>query len=167
MFHHVAKSVAIVIVLAGCTRAAVMPLSADTVQVTVQAAPVCGQVGAQNVALRRAAIETINRGFDRFVILGGGYQNNVAVVGYTPIQAHTYGTATAMGYGNMAIAQGRTTTTFSGGYPIISGSHNQGLTVKMFRDADPAGANAIPARETLGPKWPELIKQGLTSTCAD
>lgn len=144
-----------------------MPLAGDTVQITIQAAPVCGQVGAQNVALRRAAIETINRGFDRFVILGGGYQNNVGVVGYTPIQAQTYGTATATGYGNMAFVQGHATTTYSGGYPIIAGTHNQGLVVKMFREDDPAGANAVPARTTLGPKWPEVIKQGMTSTCTD
>jgi len=37
----------------------------------------------------------------------------------------------------------------------IAGSHDQGLIVKMFKDGDPKGANAISARATLGPKWQE------------
>mgnify|MGYP003694576267 CR=1 FL=1 len=31
----------------------------------------------------------------------------------------------------------------------------RGLIVKMFKEGDPKGANAISARATLGPKWQE------------
>ena len=153
------------VTLSACTKSTAIPLSADTVQITTSAAPVCGVTGAQAVALRRAAIETINRGFDRFIIVGGGYQNNVRVMGYTPVQTHTYGTATATGYGNMVTAHGQSTTYYSGGGPIVGGSHDQGFVVRMFKDGDPAGANAVSARSTLGPKWKEAVEEKATGTC--
>jgi hypothetical protein len=145
----------------GCTNSSAIPLSADTVQITTSAAPVCGATGAQSVAIRRAAIETITRGYDSFVVVGGGYQNNVGVIGYTPVVAHTSGVATA--YGGMA--HGHATTTYSGGQPIIAGSHNQGLVIKMFRADNPAGANAVSARRTLGPNWRQAIEEDRRGTC--
>ena len=36
-------------------------------------------------------------------------------------------------------------------------SHNQGLVGKMFREGDPAGDNALSARETLGPSWQDAV----------
>ena len=118
------------------------------------------------MAFRQASVETIRRGYDRFLIVGGQYRNDVGVVGYTPVTAQTTGYATATGYGNTATAYGSATTTYSGGQPIIAGSHRQGLVVKMFRDNDPAGKNALSARAELGPKWAELVKDE-TVTCFD
>jgi len=160
-----ALAVAVAVALCGCARSATMQLSADTIQLVTSAAPVCGRTGAQNVAARRAAIETINRGFDKFMIVGGAAENNVRVVGHTPVQTHTVGTATATGYGNVVTASGYSTTTYSGGQPIVAGSHDQGLIVKMFKDGDPKGANAISARGTLGPQWQESIKESAATTC--
>lgn len=153
------------VLLGACARSATLPLSADTVQITTSAAPACGQAGAQSVASRRAAIETINRGYDKFLIVDGQYANDVRVIGHTPVTAHTYGTATATGFGNLATAYGSSRTTYSGGYPIIGGSHNQGIIVKMFRDGDPAGAKAISARSQLGPEWQKIIRENPTTTC--
>lgn len=45
----------------------------------------------------------------------------------------------------------------SGGTPMFA--PNQGLVIKMFKDGDPAAANALPARETLGPDWQEQVKK--------
>ncbi|MFM9939439.1 MAG: hypothetical protein ACKVP7_08080 [Hyphomicrobiaceae bacterium] len=147
--------------LSACTKSSAIPLAADTVQITTQAAPLCGVVGAQQVAARRASIETINRGFDRFIIVDGQYQNNVRVVGHTPVIANT--TAHATAFGNHAYGQAR--TTYTGGQPIIGGSHNQGLIVKMFKEGDPAGANAVSARQMLGPDWKKAVTEGSASTC--
>ena len=83
------------VVLCGCAKSSTIPLSADTMRITTSAAPVCGATGAESIAFRRAAVETINRGYDKFIIIGGEAQNNVGVVGYTPVQAQTTGTATA------------------------------------------------------------------------
>jgi hypothetical protein len=152
--------------LLGCAGSSAIPLAQDTVQISSRAAPVCGAEGAQKVAFRQASVETIRRGYDRFLIIGGQYRNDVGVVGYTPVMAQTTGYATATGYGNTATAYGSATTTYSGGQPIIAGSHRQGLVVKMFRDNDPAGKNALSARAELGPKWAELVKSE-TITCFD
>lgn len=159
-------SLLITMTLLGCAGAATMPLSNDTVQITSRAAPVCGSEGAERIALRQASVETIRRGFDRFVILDAAARSDVGVVGYTPVIAQTTGTATATTYGNHATAYGTATTTYSGGQPIIAGSHKQGLIVKMFKDGDPAGANAISARGELGPKWAEYVKREAI-TCFD
>jgi hypothetical protein len=153
------------LLIAGCARSSTVPLSADTIQITSSAAPACGRTGAQSVASRRAAIETLNRGFDKFAIVGGEYQNNVGVVGHTPVYANTYGTAQATARGNMVYASGQSTTTYSGGRPIIAGSHDQGVTVKMFKADDPAGANAVDARGQLGPKWKDALGEGQTGIC--
>jgi hypothetical protein len=48
--------------LTGCAKSSVIPLAADTVQITAATARACGQTGAQEVAVRRAAVETIQRG---------------------------------------------------------------------------------------------------------
>jgi hypothetical protein len=111
--------------LAGC---------ANTFQVTTTAAPICGAEGAQQIALKRAAIETIRRGYDKFVIVGG--QGGPSVVGHTPV--YVYGSAAY------------------GGAPMVA--HGQGL--KVFRDGDPAAENALSARQTLGPDWQEAAKKG-------
>ena len=153
------------LVLTGCVRSAVTPLSANTIEITSSAAPACGRIGAQKIACQRAAIETIKRGYDKYIIAGGNYQNNVGVAGYTPVVANSYGSATASSFGNTTAIRGQSTTTVSGGTPIIAGSHDQGIVVRMFRDGDPQGANAISARDALGPTWPELIKKGLVTTC--
>lgn len=149
----------LLLVVVGCARAGVMPLAQDTVQITSSAAPICGRIGAQNVALQRAAVETIRRGYDRFVIVGGESETDIRVVGFTPTTAHTTGSATATGYGRTVTAYGSSRTTVTGGQPIYGGSHNQGLIVKMFKEEDPAGANALPARETLGPAWQDAVSK--------
>ena len=123
--------------LAGCASSAAVPLSADTVQITASAAPICGGTGAANVASKAAASETLRRGFDKYVIVGSQAQNNVS----TAYVWNQYG-----------------------GGPVVSGSHDHGLLVKMFRDGDTNGANALSARDVLGPKWQEII-QNPTMTC--
>jgi hypothetical protein len=102
---------------------------------------------------------------DKFLIVGGQYQSNLYVAGYTPIQANTYGSGTATRYGNSVYGSGSSTTTVTGGQPIVAGSHDQGLVVKMFKDGDPAGSNAVSARGTLGPKWREALEAGPDRTC--
>jgi hypothetical protein len=160
-----AGSIAAAALSGGCTNSSAVPLAADTVQITTSAAPVCGAAGAQSVALRRAAIETINRGYDKFIVVGGGYQNNVGVIGHTPVVAQTAGAATAYGGPGYATAYGNSTTTYSGGQPIIAGSHDQGLVIKLFKNGDPAGANAVSARGTLGPDWKQATTEGTRGTC--
>ncbi len=83
-------------VAAGCAKTSVLDVDSNTVMISTSAAPACGQQGAQDVAAQRAAVETLKRGYDRYVILGAHADSNVGVVGYTPQVANTYSTATSM-----------------------------------------------------------------------
>ena len=155
----------IAVALVGCASSSVMPLANDTLEITTSAAPICGATGAQDVAIRRAAIETLTHGYDKFLIVDAAARNNVGVVGHTPLQATSTGTATVFANGNMATGYGQSQTMITGGQPIIGGHHDQALVIKMFKDDDHAGSNAISARRTLGPDWKQKIVENLKTTC--
>jgi hypothetical protein len=132
--------------LSACASSTTIPIAQDTFQLTARAAPACGAAGAERVAVRQAAAEVIRRGYDKYLVIGG--QSQSTVVGTTPIQVQrTYGGAIAYG-----------------GNPIVAAG--QGLTIKMFKDGDSAGANALSARATLGPNWQEIASKQ-TLTCFD
>lgn len=101
-----------------------------------------------------ASVETIRRGYDRFVIVGMDGYSDIREVGRTPV----YGTTTVSGqsYGSTFSATGM--TTYQGGAPIYGGSHGQELAVRMFRNGDPGSERALDARAELGPQWQEMIK---------
>ncbi|MBX9465584.1 MAG: hypothetical protein KL840_21885 [Aquamicrobium sp.] len=149
-------SLAALVVLAGCAGTNAIRTSQDTVIIQASAAPVCGSIGAAKVAQRQAAIETIKAGFDRYVIVDAASANNVRA----SQMPGTYHTTGQYGGGWMS-AQ----TTYTPGPVIYSGSHDQSFAVKMFREGEPYAAQAISARETLGPKWQEAIKGGSLTTC--
>ena len=54
--------------LAGCANTGVMPLSGNTVQVTVEAIGSCSSTQTQQLALKHAAVATLQRGFDQFEV---------------------------------------------------------------------------------------------------
>lgn len=110
----------------GCAETSTIPLAQDTVQITARAERFCGAAGAEKLALKQAAVETIRRGYDRFIVI-----NAQASESYAGVMAS--------------------------GQPRIA--LNQGLVIKMFKDGNPQGANALPARDTLGPDWQEQIKK--------
>jgi hypothetical protein len=103
---------AITLALGACVHSSVIPLSQDTLQITAAAAPACGITGAQNYAARLAGVETLRHGYDRYAIVGGQYQNDVHVVGYTPVVAQTSSTGTVYSLGNTASINGHSTTVF-------------------------------------------------------
>lgn len=154
-----------VLALCGCASSSVMDVASDTVMISTSAAPACGQRGAQEVAVRRAAYETLRRGFDKYVILDADAQSNVGVVGYTPLTSNTYSSGTLNTYGNIGTYSGSSNTYYSGGQPIIGGTHDQKLAVKMFRQSDPGAARAVDARRVLGPEWQSIVAKGPGSTC--
>lgn len=142
-----------------------MDVDSNTIVISTAAAPVCGQRGAQDVAVKRAAFETLKRGYDKYIILGAQAQNNTGVVGYTPLIANTYSQGTLTTYGNTGAYSGSSNTYVSGGQPIYGGSHDQKLAVKMFRLSDPGAASAVDARQVLGPEWQTILAKGPGATC--
>ena len=156
---------ALALLLTGCASSSVLDLQSDMVQISTSAAPVCGASGAQGVAARRAAIETINRGYDKYIVVDGSASNDVRVVGHSPIYANTYGSGSVTAYGNSATYNGTSTTTYSGGIPIVAGHHNQNLIVKMFKNGDAGSDRAVDARRVLGPEWKKEIIKIPNGTC--
>ena len=143
------------VVVSGCVSTNITPISQNEIIVSTSAAPVCGRAGAQRVALQQVAVETIRRGFDTFIIAGAASQNDVRVVGFTPITSSTDFSAYYLGpslYGNA-------NTVTQGGAPIIGGSYYQDFAVVMYRYADPLSRKAIDARAELGPEWRSLVPE--------
>jgi len=121
--------------LGGCAQVSTIPLSKDTFQVTSNAMGACGPQGAEKVAFQQAAAETLRKGYDNFMIVNTDRQSRLET-------ASIYsGTAS---YGH---------------------SFSQGMVVRMFKADDPAGAQALSARETLGPKWQEAMKPEVSYSC--
>jgi len=146
------------LLMVGCASSSTLPLADDVVKISARTAPVCGAESTQRIALQRAATETIKRGYDKFVIARADYDENRQVIGYTPVVANTTG---SYGYGSYSA-----NTYVTGGQPIIGGSNNSGLIVKMFRADDPESEKALPAREILGPDWEEKVSSE-TYTCLE
>ena len=149
------------LLVTACARTAVMPMTNDMVQLSTRVAPICAASSAQPIVVRRAAVETINRGYDRFVILASNTQAEFA--GFLPGSSTTTGSGTIFATGNVATMQGSSYTTYTPPTPMTA--HTQTVVVKMFKDGDPAGGNAISARASLGPEWQKLVKESSTTTC--
>ncbi|MDP2047595.1 MAG: hypothetical protein Q8K33_01695 [Cypionkella sp.] len=146
--------------LAGCTSTSVVPLAQNKVIINTSAAPVCGGTGAQGVAVKMAAVETLRRGYSRFYIVAADSANNVDVYQTGPTYATT--NSTYQGYGNTVY--GQSNTTFGGRNTIITGSHDASLGVVMLRAGDAGYQNAVDAKAALGEKWHEIAERGV-STC--
>lgn len=131
-------------VLTGCASSDVTPLSRNAVQIDVSAAPVCGKSGARRLAYKKAAVETINRGYDKFIIADASSYSQSRVIGTTPLYVS----------GNYIY----------GGQPIRGGSHNAGLIVQMYRNGQAGSGNALDARQQLGPNWQTIVNER-TVTC--
>ena len=148
---------ALLLALSGCAGTSAVRTSSDTAIVTARAAPVCGGVGAERVAVKQAAIETIKAGYDKYVIYDAAAQNTV-----TATQMPGTYTTTGMVNGGFLSA----TTTYQPGPTIYSGNHSQAFAIKMFKNGEPGAARAIDARSTLATHWQKPIKQGSLRTCS-
>lgn len=137
-----------------------MRVSKNEAIISTSAAPICGGSGAAKVAQQMAAIETIRSGYDRYVIVAANSSNSV----HTTQMPGTYNTmGSASSYGNFTSYNA--TTTYTPGPTVVSGSHDQRIAVRMFKEGESGSESALSAREILGPKWPSLVKHGV-ATCA-
>jgi hypothetical protein len=151
--------------LGGCASASVMDLDSHTVQISAGAAPACGATGATNYAVKTAAYQTLHRGFDKYIIVGGQATSHDRLAGFTPAYANSYGSGTYSGYGNMGTYSGYSNTVVTGGQPIILTEHGQNLTVQMFHQGEPGSKNAVDAKMALGPDWQKIMTKGPGNTC--
>lgn len=147
-------------ILMGCASTSVTPVAKNQVIISTSAAPACGRSGSLKVANALAAVETIRRGYERFVIQGMNSQNNVRVA-QMPVRGATtnynfnrYGSTTT----------GTAQTSFYGGGPIVLGSNDADIAVLMMNPGDAGFSNAIDAKQALGPDWQKLVENGI-KTC--
>jgi hypothetical protein len=146
----------------GCARSTVTPVARNQIMINTSAAPACGSDGAVKVAGQLAAIETLRRGYERYMIVGSGIQDNTRMIMTGPTYAQTRGNAYTMG--NMAY--GSATTRYGGQQMMWTGKHNAQMNVVMFNPDDPGYENAIDAKSILGPEWNKLVADGI-STCME
>lgn len=158
--------------LAGCANSTAIPLQHDTVQIKASAAIACGPEGAARVAYQNAAKQTLLHGYDKFMIINAAHTNTIRMIARTPVQTNTsisgvysgntiYGGGFANTTGHLS-GSARSTTT--GGTPIYGGSYKQDYVVKMFKETDPHGSNALSARHILGADWQTKMNEK-TNTC--
>jgi len=146
-------------VIAGCASTTVTPISRNEIILTTSAAPVCGTSGAQQIVGKMAAVETLRRGFDRYLIGGIHSRNNSRATVMPPTGSYT--TAQVSTYGSTAY--GSATTTNYGGGVMYSGTHDASLQVLMLNSGDEGYENGVDARSVLGPDWEALVKDGIKS----
>jgi hypothetical protein len=87
------------------------------------------------------------------------------LAGFTPTQAHSYGSGTYSGYGNTGTYSGYSNTTVTGGEPIVLTDHGQNLVIRMFHSGDQGAENAVDAKKALGPDWQKIMAKGPGNTC--
>jgi hypothetical protein len=107
-----------------------------------------------------AAVETLRRGYDRYLVQNAQSENNVRAVTTPPTGAFTTGTVTSSGN----TLYGSSQTTFTGGGTILTGTRDTELVILMLRPGEPGYSNALDARSILGPEWQQVVKDGIR-TC--
>jgi hypothetical protein len=148
-------ALALIIALAGCASASFTKLARNQAVVTSSAAPACRTSGAVSVATQMAAISTIREGYQRFIVLGMGSQNNTRAVTTGPTYSTT--TANVTGFGNSTY--GTAHTTYGGAQTFITGSNDAEMHIVMLNSGDAGFQDGIDARQTLGPDWAETCRK--------
>lgn len=145
--------------LSGCASAQMTKLSKNQAVISTRAAPVCHTTGAVSVANQMAAISTIREGYQRFIVLGIGSQDNTRVFSTGPTYANTTGQIST--FGNTAYGTAR--TTYGGSTLMVAGSNNAQMQIVMLNPGDSGFEDGIDARRTLGPDWQERVEKGVTN----
>ena len=154
------KIASVALLLTACAESTTIDLAKNQFILQTSAEAACGRIATTKVANKMAAVETLRRGYDRFVILGAASANNTQTVVTGPTYATTYANATA--YGNHAYG---TANTYYGGQSVLfTGTHDQDLNVLMLRKGERGYNSAIPAKKVLGENWKEIAEKGI-NTC--
>lgn len=153
--------VALVLLAVGCASTEVTQLSRNEVLISTSAAPACRETGAQRVAARMAAVQTLRSGFDRYIIVGVGNRSNVRPVALPPTGSTTVGQVTATGN----TAYGTSNTTYHGGGVVLAGRHSAYLHVVMLNPDDAGYDEGVDARSVLGENWRRYVEDGIP-TCS-
>ena len=123
------------LLLVACAETSVQPLTQTSFKISTVTSD-CGRQDARDIAFKAAAVEVINRGGDRFIIVGDQSGSELAGGFFT-------------GYG---------------GFQTYS-NNTQDMVVQMIQKGDANFRNALSARQTLGADWQAVVSKGTPQTC--
>ena len=141
--------VALVGVTTGCARMSTVPVDADTIEISVRVATICNARDADRLAHRQAAVETIRRGYEDFVVIDSVGGDHMADHAPETARTHLYGISAA--------------PLLSEDAPLLA--HHRVLTVQMFHAGQGESATNVSARAVLGDDWEALVTKGAPTTC--
>ena len=141
--------VALLGAMAGCARTSTVPLDADTIEIAVRVGTICDAGDAERLARRQAAVETIRRGFEDYVVIDSVGGDHVADEAPATARKNLDGIDTG--------------PLFSEDAPLLA--HHRVLTVRMFRAGEGDSAVSVSARAVLGDDWEALVTKGAPATC--
>ena len=124
-----------------CASTEVVQVSRNQAVISTSAAPVCGTEGALRVAQKMAAVATLRRGYERFILSGVGSYSNVQI-NRVP---SSYSTGTVKVYGNSGFGRFQTYTPTR---TEISGRNHAEMQVLMLNQGDSGYQNALDAKKT-------------------
>ena len=158
MFKFILAGAAIcAVAVSGCASSSVTQLAKNRAIVSTSAAPVCRTSGAASVANQMAAITTLRQGYERFIVVGFGTENNTRVVSTGPTFATTTGSFNQYG----GTVYGSSRTTYGGQSTSISGSNDAEIEVVMLNPGDAGYAEGLDAKAALGPDWQKKVEDGV------
>ena len=135
-------------VMTGCARTSTTPLDADTIEIAVRVGAICDGADADRLARRQAAVETLRRGFDDFIVVDSAGGDHVA--DYAPVTART----------NL---YGHTGTLFREDAPLLA--HRRVLTIRMLRAGEDDSGESLSARAVLSGDRETIATGGAPATC--
>ena len=148
------------VLASSCASTSFTQLARNQAVVSTSAAPVCHTSGAAEVARQGAAIATLNQGFERFIIIGYGAEDNTRIVSTGPTYATTSGSFNRLGNS----VYGSSTTRFGGQSTFIAGRNDAQLHIVMLNRGDPGFDDGLDAKQALGTDWEKKVKDGVP-TC--
>ena len=160
IFFRLASALILMVALTGCASTSFTQLARNQAVVSTSAAPACHESGAAAVANQGAAIATIKQGFERFVIVGYGTEDNTRVVSTGPTYATTSGSFNRFG----STVYGSSRTQFGGQSTFIAGRNNAELRIVMLNPGDAGYEDGIDAKQVLGADWEKKMADGVP-TC--
>jgi hypothetical protein len=122
--------------MSACVETSVQPLTKTSFKVATEAEDICGAKATREIAFKMAAVEVIQRGSDRFIVVADQSRSAITSVDYTD---------------------------FTG--LIVSGSSFQDMVIQIIGKGDPRYRDALSAREVLGPDWQAIVAKGKVDNC--
>jgi hypothetical protein len=136
--------------LAACASSSVTPLAQNQVLIQTTADLPCGNRGTEKVVVEMAAVETLRRGFDGFVVKTTKTEDTL----YTNAKSGLKKQARAINEDPIA----KSVLNLS-----ITGVYDKSLIVTMLRKGDAGFNTATDARSVLGPDWQKTVSDGVSS----